>query len=130
MRAQNIHMPPDTLKRFFASIPIVDRRMAKAQYDELAARLPRRGVVHKDVAALHATRRRFERVLAHREVRDLDPEQRNFLCMLTAAQARRMAECAHLIQVHALRWLYRPPNGPMVVRMAKEWGGDGDEAER
>ena len=123
-----------SLNRFFASIPVVDRRETYEFYNELASRLPRRGGVSDGLEALRDASRRHARALKSINVpiefscvdehdRAMDEHDRARLRLLSKwqeAAVQRRQQCAYLIQVHALQWLYRPPHGPMVIRLGRE----------
>ena len=117
----------DPLTRFFRTLPIVDRRETRQGYDQLAARLPRRGVAPCD----HVNwMRRHENVMQQlnesavesgrvtRETRPC-PLRERYLAQRAQVRAKRREECACFLQRAVLVWLYRP-DGPMVRRLARE----------
>ena len=116
-----------SLNRFFASIPLVDRRETCEFYNELASRLPRRGGVSDGLEALRDASRRHARALKSMNVPiefscvdEHDRARLRLLGTFQEAAVQRRQQCAYLIQVHVLHWLYRPPHGPMVIRLGRE----------
>ena len=105
-------------------MPIVDRRETRYFYNELASRIPRRGVPpSEDVRSI----RRFRHGVARRHAAGLavgvKPSRacgEAFMAERAHALDVRRDECARFLQTAALDWLYRPPNGPMVRRLARE----------
>ena len=116
------------LKLFFATLPLVDKRETRQFYAELATRLPRRGAITEELEALREANRRLARNLKRVYAPtmlpygdDCDQARLRFHSKWQTAAALRREQCANLIQIHALRWLYRPPIGPMVVRLSREF---------
>jgi hypothetical protein len=121
------------LKRFFATLPLVDRRESLYCYRQLAAQLPRRGEVSEVLTRLrHRTQRYWAVALAMYFlstddcdfVSDDRPASRRFCEVRRQMAAARMEQCALFITHHVLRWLYRPPCSPMVRRLMRGWGDE------
>jgi hypothetical protein len=114
-----------SLQRFFRTLPIPDRCEAHRAYNELNARLPRRGVaLPEHVRTSHQKQRRLERQM-HEVGLGLglvmhDPKHARYMAYRATADAARRHQCACFVQAAVLAWLYRPPNGPMVRRMERE----------
>ena len=133
------------LQRFFRTLPWVDPHKTRRAYNELQARLPRRGVAPcDDVRKLQRERKNLRRLFAagvesgRVEAPVQSIHEVRFLAERAYAEMVRRYECARFIQTAVLRWLwrrdtharivqavvlewlYRPPNGPMVRRSARE----------
>ena len=111
-------MNPESLTRFFQTLPLADKRETLAARDELMRRLPRRGVLpHPEVVRLRkmaSNESICRRVgLEPPGLPSESPQER------WDVQILRRDECAHFIQLHVLRWLY-VPNGAMPRRLGWE----------
>ena len=104
------------LKRFFATLPLIDRRVSLYFYHRLAAQLPRRGEVNEEVARLrHRSPRYWAATLGmyflsvdhYYLVFDDCPLSRRFREDRCRVAAARMEQCAFFITYHVLRWLYQ-----------------------
>jgi hypothetical protein len=128
----------DPLTRFFRSLPLVDRRETRQGWDQLAARLPRRGVAPcEHVRWLQRHERTMQRLKeaavesgqVPQETRPC-PLRERYTTQRAQVRATRADECARFLQRAVLVWLYRP-DGPMVRRSQREvsalFGGDGVE---
>lgn len=106
-----------SLTTFFRSLPVVDQREPRAELDKLEQRLPRRG------GALDPDWARLQRQQDTRLAQGGHTNPRSLLCGAEIQRAEalfaRREQCAELIQVHMLRYLYRP-DGPMCRRGARE----------
>ena len=113
-------MADSPLGRFFCALPLVDRRETLFAY---ASRVPRRGVAPcEDLRMMQRHRnnvaRRYEAGLeAGIEKRGLLQEEK-FMAERAHAMEVRREQCALFIEPVVLAWLYRPPSGPMVRRLA------------
>ena len=117
----------DPLTRIFRSLPLVDRRETRQGWDQLAARLPRRGVAPcEHVGWLQRHERMMQRLneaamesgQVPQETRPC-PLRERYLTQRAQVRATRADECARFLQRAVLAWLYRP-DGPMVRRSQRE----------
>jgi hypothetical protein len=116
----------DPLTRFFRTLPIVDRRETRQGYDQLAARLPRRGAPCEYVKWVRRHENMMQRLNeAAMESGQMTREARpcswreHYLVRRAEVRAERRDQCACFLQRAVLVWLYRP-DGPMVRRLARE----------
>jgi len=107
-------------------------------FEELAGKLPHRG--RKPVplpastrrlgvvleSSLSTAERRRERERSLQRAIDTSRQWQavlsvdRFVETREALAAARRTECALFIAIYVLRWLYRPPSGPMVLRLGRE----------
>ena len=116
-------MADSPLGRFFCALPLVDRRETLFAYNELASRVPRRGVAPcEDVRMMQRHRndvaRRYEAGLEAGIEKTGWLQEEKFMAERAHAMEVRREQCALFIQPVVLAWLYRPPSGPMVRRLA------------
>jgi hypothetical protein len=133
---QQIHMAcDDPLAHFFRTLPLADRRETRHGYDQLAARLPRRGVALCEyVKLMRCHERTLQRlndaaVASGQVPREVRPHAlvERYIAQRAHVYATRRDECAWFLQRAVVQWLYRP-DGPMAGRLAREMSslfGDG-----